>query len=94
MTASSIHDAVALRVAERNGHPLCKLGKVLASLTLADQDALSYALDEVKRESLLPQNKRTFTIVWVERLLNDHGHVIGKTVISDHLAGRCACDSR
>lgn len=79
-------------VLERANQPrLCKVGALRVSMTLEDQDALDYAVANVRKDAETAQPARVFTIAWLTQVLNDNGYDIGKTAVGDHLREVCAC---
>lgn len=89
---SSFSLAVSKRKIEAEQSRFCKLGVARGFMTTEDKDALDYAIDMARGDSLTPQTKRVFTVAWLTQVLNDNGHPIGKTVVSEHLSRKCACD--
>ena len=87
----SIHDAVTARLAQAEGvKPRCKLGVLIDGLEPADQDALEYAITLVRDAA---RTDPLFTIAWLVSMLQENGHAVGKTTISEHVRRVCACDS-
>lgn len=70
----------------------CKLGGLLDVLNKEDKEAMDYAIAMVVVDQQKAQYLRHFTVSWLTDVLNRNSRPIGKTVISDHLAGRCACE--
>lgn len=63
----------------------CKLANVVANLSTDDKEAAEYAIEQGRA------GDRMFSNAQIAKLLTDNGYPIGKTVVSDHLARRCAC---
>ena len=67
------------RLAELAPRKLCKAGEVIAGLKPDDRVAVENAL------------AGTHSVAAVARALNYEGRQVGKSVLADHKAGRCAC---
>jgi len=74
-------------LAEKSKH--CKFGDLLVSLDSEEREAVNYVVHMVIVDDEKKQNKRIFTRSWLSQLLRSNGYDIGKTVISNHLAGKC-----
>lgn len=70
---------------------LCAMGSIVGSLDAWEQDALQLCMDKIHNDKALPQHKRVFTVTWLVTVLNNNGHSIGKTAVSEHLNGTCIC---
>jgi hypothetical protein len=86
--------AVVEREVREAETPMCKFGSLFFDLDAEDQAALEYAVGLVRDTQDSDPHKRVFTQAWLVKLLNDNGYQIGKTVVADHLRGRCACVAR
>lgn len=94
----SIREDLNQRRNATQGARRCKLGKLLDDLQQSDPDefdALLTAVDLV-RAARVPRVRpdELLTIAWLADVLKDNGHVIGKTVVSDHVREVCVCDHR
>lgn len=72
----------------------CKLYKLSLEMSEEDRKALEYAIAKVRDDSSTPQESRLYTIRWLVNVLVDNGHSVGKTVVSEHVRGDCACEHR
>lgn len=75
----SIEQEVNDKIAETDVQSYCKLGRYLIGMPVNERDAIVYALGH-------------FSSQWTSDTLNRNGYPIGKTAVSDHIAGRCACE--
>ena len=84
---------------KKSVHPKrCKLGTVIDDLCIKhpdEGDALLFAVEQVRleRDLEVPPAAGLFTVTWLASILQDNGHAIGKTVVSDHVRKVCACES-
>lgn len=82
----SIADAVTRRQLEIAQERKCKFFRVFMLLDNEDRQAVQYVVD------LIQQGSKDFPIAWLHDTLVKNGHDLGKTAVSTHLAGKCACD--
>lgn len=88
----SLHDAVNYKVNQVKGPRSCKLANIMASMEPREREAAGRAIKLVQDEKATAGAEPHFTIAWLTEILNDNGFPIGKTTVSDHVNGVCACD--
>lgn len=81
-----ILDDIEAKRAEPTGK-LCKYADLLSTMTPEEQDALDLVHSEIESG-----RKSNFTVAWLWETLRHNNYSIGKTVISEHIRGECACE--
>lgn len=66
---------------------LCKYAALLRTMTPEEQNALDLVHSEIESG-----RKSNFTVAWLWETLRHNNYSIGKTVISEHIRGECACE--
>ena len=84
----------------RGGPPVqpnntCRIALVRAVVSDEDREALDEAFERVRKFS--PEKRAgaqvPYTAVWIQRVLRENGHSVGKESVRRHLAKECACGS-
>lgn len=81
-----ILDDIARRQDEASDKKVCKYRDLLNSLTPEELDAVLLVHTKIANGDPM------FTIKWLVDTLNANQRSIGKTVVSEHLRGVCACE--
>jgi hypothetical protein len=86
----ALADSIYTAIADGQEGKRCKLFSL--GLSDIDLDAVLIYIDKIRVDQELEQSRRFFTVAGLKRLLNNNGHKIGKTVISEHVRKVCACE--
>ena len=82
----SIAGAVKAKEEEVQATKGCKFFKITQAMPIGDQEATAYAV------TLCRQQSSAYSAHWLTNVLNVNGYQIGKTAVTDHIAGRCSCE--